>query len=394
MPALPSPAPLAAVDDPFHLLHILHRRRKILIAILRNKHIVCSPEVSHHNPIPSPPQNIALTFDPYPSHLPIPLEHLLIDMLLVHRIHQIRLHNKPTEVDPRLHRHDTPRRQRAPHPQIAKHAVGIRVVRPAARVMRVHAQVVPQAVREKRHARALREDVRLSPLQDPQTEQALDRDLVRPRVHGVPHHARRDQRRALPLHPQHDVVHRPALRREAAPHGERPRDVGGIAAPLGARVQQQVQLPGQRRVVPLVMQRRGVGARGDDGVVGLLAGAERDAALEEDGVELALVGRAQHGAQHGGVGGGGDGVGVADERDLVRVFHHAAGVDGGFEPRGVGALEGEEGDCVGDLRGDGPRAAAGAVGAGIVRSQDRVDVGGEADVVDVVELESLRGGDG
>ena len=78
-----------------------------------------------------------------------------------------------------------------------------------------------------------------------------------------------------------------------------------------------------------IMQRRCVFARAEDAGVGLLLGAEGEAALREDGGEVLLVGRGAglYFGEDGGVGGGGDGVGVAEEGELVGVFGYAADVD-------------------------------------------------------------------
>jgi len=228
------------------------------------------------------------------------------------RIPQIRLDNKPAKIHPRLHRNDAPSRQRPSHPQITKHRIRIRIIRVPARIMRVHSEIVSQAVREKRNAGPRGKDVLRHALQDPQPQQARDGHAVRVRMHVVPAHASPQHRDALLLHPQHDIVDGGALGAEGARDGERARDVRRVARDLGAGVEQQVQLARERLVVADVVQGRGGGAGGDDGVVGLVAGAALDAGFQEQRLEVALVGGGRHGPHDGGVGGGRDGVGVAD----------------------------------------------------------------------------------
>ena len=88
--------------------------------------------------------------------------------------------------------------------------------------------------------------------------------------------------------------------------------VGAVAGILAAGVEEEVLPAGQGLVVVLVMEGCGVGARGDDAVVGLFAAAVSDAFCDEDSLELALVGRGSGGMKDGRVGEGGDYVGFAD----------------------------------------------------------------------------------
>lgn len=76
-----------------------------------------------------------------------------------------------------------------------------------------------------------------------------------------------------------------------------------------------------------VVQGRCVGAAAEDAVVGLLRGAERDAAFREDGFELLFGFFAFERAEDGFVGRGGYFVGVAEESDFVGGFGDAACLD-------------------------------------------------------------------
>lgn len=138
------------------------------------------------------------------------------------------------------------------------------------------------------------------------------------------------------------------------------------------------------------MQRRRIPPRRDDRMVRLLPGAVRDAGVQEAALELALVARGPHRAQHIGVRERRDGVGFADEGDFVRVFDDAAFVDGGLEGGEVLGVKGEEGDVVGDLILDGPDRG-GVRGAGGLGAEVGVDLGGGEDGVDVVEGEGFFG---
>ena len=260
----------------------------------------------------------------------------------------------------------------------------------AAGVVRVHTQIMAQAVREESDARPVLEDLILVALQDAHLQQPLDRNPVRGGMHLIPHHPRPQHAHADLLHPQHHAVELPTARAEAPPDRKRPRDVRGIAAKLAPGIQQQVLPAVQRLAVFLIVQRRGVGAGGDDGMVGLLPAAVGDAGLQEDGLELALVAGVAHGAQHGRVRERADGVGAAREGDFVAVFDDPALVDSWLEGCEVRRVEGEEGDVVGDLVWDGPdrgrpRRRLAAEGG--------VDFGGGEDGVDVIELEGFGRGE-
>lgn len=107
----------------------------------------------------------------------------------------------------------------------------------AARVMRVHAQIMPQPMRKERHARPLLKDLLLPTLQDPDTQQPLYRDLVRHSMHIVPQHSLRQHLSANLLHLQHDIVDLPTLLAKLPLDGKRPRDVRSIAPKLPTRIQ-------------------------------------------------------------------------------------------------------------------------------------------------------------
>lgn len=79
------------------------------------------------------------------------------------------------------------------------------------------------------------------------------------------------------------------------------------------------------------MQRSGVGARGEDGAVRLVAGAEGHAAGDEDGFEFALVLRLSNSTEDVEVGKRGNVVGATNEGDFVGIFDDAAFFDGGAE---------------------------------------------------------------
>lgn len=223
--------------------------------------------------------------------------------------------------------------------------------------MRVHAEVVAEAVREEGRADALPQQLLgRAVAQDADAEQARDGDLVRAQMQRLPAHAGLEERESGRLHLLHERVDVAALGVEgdaaaaAAAEGRRASDVGAVARPFRAGVHEDVLPAVEGLVVVLVVQRRCVGARAEDAVVGLVFGARGDAGGDEDGLEVLLVAGGGDGAQDGGVGAGGDGVGVAEEGDFVGVFGDAALVDGGVEEGGIGR---ESCDGRGELRSHG-----------------------------------------
>ncbi len=66
------------VDQPLHLIHVLHRRRQILKPVFGNQDIV---------------------LDPHPAHLPILVQHLEIDVRGVNRVAEVGLDDKAAEVN-------------------------------------------------------------------------------------------------------------------------------------------------------------------------------------------------------------------------------------------------------------------------------------------------------
>lgn len=167
-------------------------------------------------------------------------------------------------------------------------------------------------------------------------------------------------------------------------------DVGAIAIPFGAGVDEDVFPIGEGLVVVLVVKGCGVFAAAEDAVIGLVFGAVGDAAGCEDGFEVLFVAGGGDGAEDGDVGGGGDCVGFAEESDFVVVFSDAAFVDGGVEEFGIGRNSrlgnGEQSisRCVFDIE---PCVGVFLSQGGQVGWKARV----RETVVDVVYLEGFRG---
>lgn len=126
-----------------------------------------------------------------------------------------------------------------------------------------------------------------------------------------------------------------AFRVEGSRKGHGARDIGAVALIFRARVDEDVAAAVEGLVVVLVVQRRCVLAGAEDAVVGLVFGARGDAAGDEGGLEVLFVAGGGDGAEDGGVGAGGDGVGVAEEGDFVGVLCDAAVFDCGLEEVGV-----------------------------------------------------------
>lgn len=113
--------------------------------------------------------------------------------------------------------------------------------------------------------------------------------------------------------------------------GEGAGDVAGVAAPLAAGVEDDDVAALEGLVVCVVVEGAGVGAAAGDDGVGLVAGAGGGAAGLEDGLDLGLVLEVEQALRDAAVGGGGDGVGLADHGDLVLGLDDAGLVDGGLE---------------------------------------------------------------
>lgn len=353
---------LFSFDELNHIVNLLGRRRQILIPLLRNEDII---------------------LDPHAAHSPVLLEHSLVNVLGLLGILEVRLDDEPAKVDARLDGDDAAGGHGPAHAQVAEHGVLVGVVRVAARVVRVHAQVVAQAVREEGDAGARLEDVvgGEAGAQDAQVLQPRDGDLVRELVDRVPEDARFERRDALLLHREDDAVDGAALVVEGAAQRERARDVRGVVVDLAAGVQEEDVLGGDGRVVLDVVERGAVLAGRDDGVVGLVFGVALDAGLEEDGFEFGLaVGRRRrlHGVD---VAHGRDGVGFADQGDFVVGLDHAARFDAALDEVQVGRFEGQERGAVRDLVGDGED---GALRRGFGRGEVRVQLVRRLDVVYVV----------
>lgn len=67
-----------AINNPLHLLHILYRRRQILIPIIRYQYII---------------------FNPHPTHSPVFVQDVLVDVLGVLWVLQVGIDYETAEVD-------------------------------------------------------------------------------------------------------------------------------------------------------------------------------------------------------------------------------------------------------------------------------------------------------
>lgn len=159
-------------------------------------------------------------------------------------------------------------------------------------------------------------------------------------------------------------------------------DIGRIVVPLGAGIDQQVLLACQRSIVCDIVKGRRSGAAGNNGVVCHVLGAVGNAALQEDGLELHLVGRLVGLLDDGLVRQAGDMVGLADHGHLELVLDDARYLNGLLKQRKVLVLEADEGDVVRHLAVYGVYGRAG-VGIGQM-GECRVDLGRQLDLVDVV----------
>lgn len=104
--------------------------------------------------------------------------------------------------------------------QVLEDDIGVLAVVVAASVVRVHAQVVAQAVGKKGLADAGVEDVVLVALEDAESQQAVNGNLVGEEVGVFPVHACLDDGNALLLHLVDDVVDFAGLLGELAVEGK------------------------------------------------------------------------------------------------------------------------------------------------------------------------------
>lgn len=121
----------------------------------------------------------------------------------------------------RLDRDHRPRGNPPPQPQIPEQLILILRVGVAPDIMRVHAQIMPQPVREEGDARPRLHDLLLIALEDSDGKQPLNGDLVGAEVHVIPEDARLEHADTLALHAEGDVVDCAGLGGELAREGER-----------------------------------------------------------------------------------------------------------------------------------------------------------------------------
>lgn len=138
------------------------------------------------------------------------------------------------------------------------------------------------------------------------------------------------------------------------------------------------------------MQRRRSSAAGNNGMVCHILGAVGYASLQEDGLELPLVGRLLRLLDDGLVRQAGNAVGLADHGHLELILDDAGDLDGGLEELEILVLEADEGDVVRHLVLDGVDCRVGVCAREV--GECGVDLGGELHLVDVVELEGVVDG--
>lgn len=120
----------------------------------------------------------------------------------------------------RLNSHNSAGGNLASQAQVLEDDIGVLAVVVAAGVVRVHAQVVAQAVGEEGLADPGVEDVVLVALEDAQRQQAVNGNLVGQHVGVFPVHAGLDDGNALLLHLVDDVVDFAGLLGELAVEGK------------------------------------------------------------------------------------------------------------------------------------------------------------------------------
>ena len=140
------------------------------------------------------------------------------------------------------------------------------------------------------------------------------------------------------------------------------------------------------------MQSSSSSTNGQDGVVSHLLGAVRDAALEERSLEFLLVLGVLSTLDNSGVSLARDLVGLANQGNLVLILDNASSLNSALERLEVLLLKGIELDVVRDLA---IESEDGRLGVGSSEfGKSSVDLGGESDFVDIVELEGIVNGDG
>src|SRR5579859_3593247 len=162
------------------------------------------------------------------------------------------------QVDTRLHRERHARLEYAP-------CVADLVV---AHVVHIEPEPVAGAVHEEAPVGAAPDEGGETALEKTELEKPLRDDLHRGLVRIVPVVTRAHPRNGGAIRLEHHLVYRTLLAGEAAVDGERARNVGGVAAELAPRIDQQQIAVGERLAVVAVVQHAAVGAARHDGCVG------------------------------------------------------------------------------------------------------------------------------
>lgn len=148
-------------------------------------------------------------------------------------------------------------------------------------------------------------------------------------------HTRFQGLNAARLHLSDYIINSRRLGTERPTNRERARNIPSIAFPLTTSIKADQLSTREVLVISLIMQGTRVLARPNDRRISLLLSALRDTGLQENGLELRLVGCGAKGFEDVAVGGGGDVVGAAEEGDFVGGFEDAGFVHGGLEGGGV-----------------------------------------------------------
>lgn len=136
---------------------------------------------------------------------------------------------------------------------------------------------------------------------------------------------------ATRLHLSDYVVNSRRLGAERPANREGARNIRSVAFPLTTRIKTDELSARKVLIISLIVQGACVLTRADNRGVGLTLGVLCDAGLEEGSLELGFVGCRVHFCKDVAVGGGGDGVGAAEEGDFVGGFEDAGFVHGGLE---------------------------------------------------------------
>jgi len=84
-----------------NVINLLDRRRQVLKTILGNKHVICDTlAYSQHL------SSCKHTFNPHTTHIPVLVQHTLINVLLFLFVLEVRLNDELAEVDTRLNGND------------------------------------------------------------------------------------------------------------------------------------------------------------------------------------------------------------------------------------------------------------------------------------------------